>query len=244
MKASKIARWLLFAALLAGGVLLLIWLLSAGGGNKTANNPSAPASPQDPDPVPEAETTATYTIRYDVPWSTDTHPGTLPPGPHVSPIVIVAHESEGDLFASGSLATDGIEMMAETGATKVLAGEIDDNPSILGSVIGGRIDAPGSSNFELELDQDHPLLSAVSMLAPSPDWFVAVTDINLLEDGQWLDEIKLKMNPYDAGTDSGARFTADDSDTNPAEPIGPPVDDELIDAAGENSFATLTLIKR
>ena len=58
---------------------------------------------------------AMYVIEYDVPWSVVTHPATLPDGPHVSPIVIVAHAEEGDLFASGTTATDGIKMMAETG---------------------------------------------------------------------------------------------------------------------------------
>ncbi len=191
----------------------------------------------------EAEQTVIYMIEYNVPWSISTHPDTLPSGAHVSPIVVVSHMNENDLFTSGALATDGIEIMAETGATKVLADEINDNSSILSSVIGTRIDTPGSNTLKLELDQDHSLLSAVSMLAPSPDWFVAINSIELFRDGQWLEKIELTMKPYDAGTDSETTFTATDSDTNPAKTIGPPVDSVFIDAADESDFATITITK-
>ena len=198
---------------------------------------------KDPDETPAAEQAARYTIGYNVPWSTSTHPDSLPPGPHVSPIVVVSHINEGDLFASGTVATEGIEIMAETGATKVLASEISDNSSILDSVIGTRIDVPGSNTLEIEIDQDHSLLSAVSMLAPSPDWFVAINSVELFRDGQWLEAIELPMKPYDAGTDSGATFTAADFDTSPAKTIGPAADSAFVDAADENDFATITITK-
>ena len=191
----------------------------------------------------ETGQTAIYMIEYNVPWSISTHPGTLPPGPHVSPIVVVAHTNANDLFTSGTAATDGIEIMAETGATKVLADEISDNASILNSVIGTRIDVPGSNTLKLAFDQDHSLISAVSMLAPSPDWFVAIDDVELFENGQWLEKIELTMAPYDAGTDSGTTFTADDLDTSPAQTIGPPADSAFVNAADENGFATITITK-
>ncbi len=240
-----------------GGLLLLVLvvvvvalLARANSTNETTGTTSSEVATEvtpdtnDLDETPEAEQTAVYKIEYNVPWSTSTHPDTLPPGPHVSPIVVVAHMNENDLFASGTTATDGIEIMAEIGATPVLASEIGDNASILSSAIGTRIDVPGSNTLELELDQDHSLLSAVSMLAPSPDWFVAINSVELFRDGQWLEETEeLAMKPYDAGTDSGTTFTATDFDTSPAKTIGPPVDSVFVNAAAENDFATITITK-
>ncbi|MYB39865.1 hypothetical protein F4X86_01035 [Candidatus Saccharibacteria bacterium] len=194
--------------------------------------------------IGETEQTATYMIKYDATWSAETHPETLPEGAHVSPIFVVAHANEGDLFAAGTAATEGIEIMAETGATAVLADEVGANPSILDSTVGSLINVPGSIELEIELDQDHPLLSAVSMLAPSPDWFVAVSNVELFRDGQWLEEVSLAVRPYDSGTDSGATFTADDLETDPAGVIGSPADDSFTDAAAENRFATITLTKK
>ena len=233
---------LLFLALV---VVVAVVLSRSDSTNETNGADASQAVPEaeDPEETPEAEQTAVYAVEYNVPWGPDSHPDSLPPGPHVSPIVVVSHMGQDDLFASGTLATDGVEMMAETGATEVLVGEIGDNPSILSSVVGTRIDVPGSNRLELEFDRDHPLLTAVSMLAPSPDWFVAVNNVELFLDGQWLEEVELPMRPYDAGTDSGETFTAADFDTSPAKTIGPPVDSAFANAAAEGDFATITVTK-
>ena len=188
-----------------------------------------------------AEQTATYTIKYEVVWSSESHPQTLPANAHVSPIVVVAHKTKNDLFTSGKLATEGIEIMAETGATTILMKEINANSAIQETVIGTVINAPGSNELKIEVDQDHSLLSAVSMLAPSPDWFVAASNLELFKNGQWVDEIQYEMRAYDAGSDSGATFTANNSDSNPAEAIGPPRDASFKKAADEGSFAKITI---
>ena len=52
------------------------------------------------------------------------------------------------------------------------------------------------------------------------------------------------MRPYDAGTDSGATFTADDLETAPAATIGPPADKAFADAAAEGDFATIKISRR
>ena len=224
-------------------ILLLIFTRGGGQAEKTAENNLTETDTEDLHETSKTGQTATYMIEYNVPWSISTHPDTLPPGPHVSPIVVVSHTNENDLFTAGIVATDGIEIMAETGATKVLADEISDNSSILNSVIGTRIDVPGSNTLKLELDQDYSLISAVSMLAPSPDWFVAINNVELFENGQWLEKIELTMEPYDAGTDSGTTFSATDFNTSPTQIIGSPADSVFVNAADENGFATITITK-
>jgi len=57
------------------------------------------------------------------------------------------------------------------------------------------------------------------MLAPSPDWFVGVSGLNLIENGDWVGEKVVVLQPWDAGTDSGATFSSADLRTSPAEPI-------------------------
>lgn len=232
------------------GVLLVIAvvsLISALRQSTPADELPKPINSEEVLPVQEtleSEQTATYTVEYDVPWSIETHPQTLPAGAHVSPIVIVSHMNKNDLFASDTSATDGIEVMAETGATEILLAEISANTSILNSVTGTRIDAPGTNALEIKLDQDYSRLSAVSMLAPSPDWFVAINGLELFSEGRWVEMVVLELRPYDAGTDSGATFTANDADTVPPAVIGPPVDDEFKAAVAENDLATLTITRQ
>ena len=66
-----------------------------------------------------------------------------------------------------------------------------------------------------------PFLTLVSMIAPSPDWFVGVDGISLREAECWAPRIEMELVGYDAGTDSGATFTAPNADVTPHEPIGP-----------------------
>ena len=57
------------------------------------------------------------------------------------------------------------------------------------------------------------------MLAPSPDWFVGVSALPLVEDGEWRERVEVMLRVYDAGTDDGAVFTAANADSQPPQPI-------------------------
>ena len=74
---------------------------------------------------------------------------------------------------------------------------------------------PGTAAFEIKLEERHPLVSLVTMIAPSPDWFTGVAGVRLLEDGAWVAEQTLVLEAWDAGTDGGATFTSPDADAMP-----------------------------
>jgi hypothetical protein len=63
------------------------------------------------------------------------------------------------------------------------------------------------------------MVSVVSMLAPSPDWFIAVSNINLIENAEWVSSKTITVDIYDSGTDNGATFTSPDEPTDPRVPI-------------------------
>ena len=84
---------------------------------------------------------------------------------------------------------------------------------------GKRIDAPGEDTVSVLLSTTAPYVSVVSMIAPSPDWFIAAHNVTLFENGNWVERLSVPAVLYDAGTDSGTTFTAEDSDTDPAEAI-------------------------
>ena len=67
--------------------------------------------------------------------------------------------------------------------------------------------------------RDCPLVSVVTMIAPSPDWFVGVADLNLLATGEWIDQRVVELLPFDAGTDDGSGYTSPDAPTGSAETI-------------------------
>ena len=80
----------------------------------------------------------------------------------------------------------------------------------------------GTSVIEnIEVTSEYPLVSFISMIAPSPDWFLGVRDFNLCNTttGEWVDSKGRDLPLYDAGTDSGPLFNSSNMATNPAENI-------------------------
>ena len=86
-----------------------------------------------------------------------------------------------------------------------------------GEVIrGGSINAsPGSISATFTATRDFPLATLVSMIAPTPDWFVGVSAVALFDNNQWVQHVRVQLQPYDAGSDSGTTYTSRNADQNP-----------------------------
>lgn len=168
-------------------------------------------------------TTARYELRFDSTWSASTHPQDFPSNPHFSGLVGGTHDSPGEFWSLGSTASLGIERMAEWGSKTDLLAEVD--AAISGGNAFSRIDgppmalSPGSAAVEFDMHADHPLVTAVTMVAPSPDWFVGIEGLDLRPGGSWVEQVTVSVSVLDAGTDSGASYTAANADTQPREPI-------------------------
>lgn len=178
------------------------------------------------DPAAAAATateTAQYTVTFQSTWSAQTHPVDYPSNSHFSGLIGTTHDATVTFWQEGQLASPGIESMAETGSKSPLLDEIA-TAMTAGSadalLSGGGINpSPGSVSLSFQAQLSHPLVSLVSMIAPSPDWFVGVSGMSLLDNGDWVEEKIVTLWPYDSGTDNGTTYTSFNSDTNPAVPI-------------------------
>ena len=77
---------------------------------------------------------------------------------------------------------------------------------------------PGNlTNIQVNVNYKYHLVSIVSMIAPSPDWFLGIYDEDFCDaaKGQWKPYITKDLQPWDAGTDSGVTFLSPDAATNP-----------------------------
>ena len=171
-----------------------------------------------------ADGEARYRVTFAATWSAGTHPTNFPAGPHFSGLVGATHDESTRIWQRGKLASDGIELMAETGGKSRLLAEIDAliaAGTAHGELSGGGLStSPSSVSLEFDVVSSHPYVTLVSMLAPSPDWFVGVSGLSLLaEDGTWKDREEVSLLLYDAGTDDGETFTAGNADSDPAQPI-------------------------
>ncbi len=163
-----------------------------------------------------AQDQATYEVEFVAEWSQANHPASFPNNPHFSPLTGATHNDQLSLWAPNGIATNGIEVMAESGGTSALQSEILSHISS-GTAdqfirFGGISRSPGSVSGTVEADSEFPLLSLVTMIAPSPDWFVGIHDLDLRQDGLWIDELVIDLEAYDSGTDAGVNYTSSNAD--------------------------------
>jgi len=168
--------------------------------------------------------TATYDIVFTSNW--EAH-GALPGNAHFTDLVGATHNSDITFLEMGGLATPGIERVAELGSNGVFNSEVTTaiaNNDADQYIAGPDLFFNGAGRTitinDLTVSPDYPLISLASMIAPSPDWMIAVNSISLVDtNGDWIPEITLDLYAYDAGTEEGTGYSLNNPATNPHEPI-------------------------
>lgn len=170
-------------------------------------------------PVNSDETKATYKVEFIMNWNASNFPKNFPLNDHFSPLIGWVHNSTTTFFDETTTASVGIKTMAETGGTSILKSEINTKIKsgeglkvISGSGLGS---GTGTITVEIEVTKKNPLVTLATMIAPSPDWYVALVDANLYENGKFLTTKTFNAFAYDAGTDSGINYTSVNEETNP-----------------------------
>lgn len=195
------------------------------------------------------ETSATYEVRFTFDWNKNDFPTDYPTGTHFSPLVGWVHQENNDYFDVGKIASSGIEQMAEEGITTTLVNElqalIDTGLGLKTYTGNGLNDGVGTITLELTVTKDFPAVTLATMVAPSPDWYVACVAENLLTEDGFITERTITGIVYDAGTDNGVSFRSANSDTAPKEAISkitqPPLGDGTEVKA---SFCSITFTKK
>ena len=169
-----------------------------------------------------AGATANYQVTFDATWSEQTHPKKFPSGAHFSPLVGAVHRPDTTFWRSKKKASKGMEKMAEVGSTFLLTQEINaaiNDGEAKSAILGSGISSPGSTSVMIEVDALHSAVTLVSMIAPSPDWFIGVNGVELMEDGEFVDELVVELFAYDAGTDAGKSYNSKNDNESPKRKI-------------------------
>ena len=180
-------------------------------------------SPAASDPAASVRSEATYSVTFQGDWTTTVTADGVPSGAHFTTLIGGVHNADATFLREGGMASAGVESMAELGGTSTLAAEVGAEPNAL-SVLqgsGGTIGPTGSSTINVvTLTTDHPRVTLLTMVAPSPDWFVGVSGLSLLDaQGDWLASRTVNLYPWDAGTEEGTEFTLSNAATSPQETI-------------------------
>ena len=143
-----------------------------------------------------------------------------------SPLTAVSHSARVSFLAEYGYASPQVELICETGNNNPFIKKAKDLAmctnmvrSVAGSdgpTLAGK--TPPSVYVEVSCDQ--PLITALSMIAPSPDWIVQVSNMKMYADGMFMEYKAGPLYAWDCGTDDGGDFTAppDASLDLPSEP--------------------------
>ena len=191
----------------------------AKGATRTGDDPlpDMQLSSTENDPMVRAQSSATYTVTFQGNWTIASTPGGVVAGAHFTTLIGAIHNDMVTFWESGGTATPGVENVAELGSTGTFKSEINANSNAISviekSVSGG---GTGSATFEITPTNEHPLVTLLSMIGPSPDWFVGVSGRSLLDtQGQWESLLEVDLFPYDAGTEEGTEFSLNNQATSP-----------------------------
>lgn len=167
-------------------------------------------------------------------WSGATHPilyDTISGNAHWSPPVLVAHNADYTLWAPNTLASPGVEDVAEMGSTQDLEKEIEEaqdkgtaGDSVVGTNQFNNRNSPQTLDT-IAMTPDFSLLSAITMVAPSPDWFSGIYNVDLIDrttgsgSNVWYESFEIATYPWDAGTEQGDTYTINNNPEAEHRPI-------------------------
>jgi hypothetical protein len=163
-----------------------------------------------------------YAVTFDATWSQLTHPSAYPAGAHFSALIGGVHNDQVSFWSPGGLASAGIEQMAEIGGTSLLRGEVQaaiEAGAASEVVQGSGIVSPGSTSISFHVSPEFPLVTLVTMIAPTPDWFVGIHGFDLREGLGWKEQLSVDLFGYDAGTEDGTGFSLSNPETVPRQAI-------------------------
>ncbi|MFN3165749.1 MAG: spondin domain-containing protein [Phycisphaeraceae bacterium] len=188
-----------------------------------------------------------YEVSFQARWTADLpRPGSA----HFTTLVGGTHNADGSLLAVGQPASPGVEQVAELGGGIILTQEIQahiDAGNADQHFFGTDffIDPEETNTFTITVSDQFPLLTMLTMIAPSPDWFTGVHGLSLIDgQGDFIPRIERDLPSYDAGTEDGTGLSLNNPATVPQGVI------QMLDAAepngalfGAGSIARLTLTR-
>lgn len=154
-----------------------------------------------------------------------------------SPLTVAGHSNRVSILTVRDQASKEVEAIAETGDNAPLIHKLNMMRNAKHGVKGfgaasGPVMPGKSVMVAVNVDCKHPFITGLAMIAPSPDWFVQISNVNMYSRRfrKFRHHRFGYLIAYDAGTDDGREFTPGDRSldipTVPQKNIAPLVEDE------------------
>lgn len=165
---------------------------------------------------------AVYRVTFKPNFNATDFPTDYPANPSFSKILVAVHEPGKQIFTNASLASAGLQKLAEDGdisdfrAELALEGSEDSVDFFLTESTAGA-GPTAEQAVNVTVDPDKTSISIIASLSPSPDWFVANLNMSVIAAGgeTLIMNEDFSMSIYDAGTDDGTTYESPNQATDP-----------------------------
>lgn len=149
-------------------------------------------------------------------WTAKTHPTNYPANAKFGKVIGATHHRDYLLFGEGHRASNWLKSYLTTENTTTFSsklGEYQKNGNAGAVIVNDGFVASENTNFEFTTSGRFDKLTLLTKLTPSPDWYIAVENVNLnrLAGGGSLSII---VNVFDGGVKSGQSYENAGNDTN------------------------------
>lgn len=161
-----------------------------------------------------------YKITVTGKWSSPEF--SVPANAHYTVFAGMVHNKSAFLWRPGYLASPGTESVAETGNTISLLAEIDSivaAKNAIGLIAFIPPTITGQNSVNIYCNSNYSYISFLSMLGPTPDWFIGINSLNLYNNNKWISDTSINLYAYDAGTEDGDVFGYNNSATIPQQQV-------------------------
>ena len=103
----------------------------------------------------------------------------------------------------------------------------------------------GNTSIKIMVQNMYSMVSLITMIAPSPDWFVGVDSYDLCGMNGWKEKVTMDLLPWDAGTENGQTYSLNNAPTMPVDVIMriTPNSNSDIGKHANVTFATVTFTR-
>lgn len=159
-----------------------------------------------------------YKVQLETFWDEETFPRQYPewrPNAQWSKTLGFSHLPSWQLFRMGDVVSGGVREFVETGETEKLDRENNTSNFLDVFTIPPIETGKGKAESIIFLDGNHTRVSVITKIVPSPDWFIGLDNLDLCQNGKFVDTLRIEADPMDAGTDNGFTFTSPNWPTEP-----------------------------
>lgn len=147
-----------------------------------------------------------FKVVFNIAWTRERFSArTVPENAMISPLTAATHISRYTPFADFGMATSQVESVAEGGDNMPLVRLLRSLNEQVGDVQFLTKPGPalGSTSIVVTADagKSYTQLSAITMLAPTPDWVTFVNNVPLCVRGRWVKKVVGPLYGFDAGTE-------------------------------------------